>query len=259
MKTFLFVILFFLISSCSLFRVSGSNKLSDSNILDSVFAKTSNFETLSFSFVAKYSDSQNNLSFFGKTQIIKDSVLFMEISPGLGITLAELYATPDTFLIFFPLKNNYYAGNSNLLLNNYGIPFDFISLQNILTASFFSYPYFIDIEDYEFVYENSVFSYKNVVFNKAEPKKIDVLHTFIISNLFFIDEFTVFDYVLHKDLVCKYSKYRLYNDMNLPENIDLTLISIDTVKLNLKRKKVVFNDNLKINFVIPNDAQIIIN
>ena len=256
----LFVILFLLlISSCSVFNILKPNIYvpEQENLIDSVYAKTANFETLSFRFVAKYSDNENNLSLYGSTKIIRDSVLYIKISLGLGITVAEIYATPDSFIIYFPIKNNYLAGNSLLLLDYYGIPLDFSSFQNILIARFFPYPYFIDINNYAFGFDNadSTYFFKNIVYNKSEPDKIDVEHNFLINESFLVEQFHINDYVLYQDLVCKYSKFSSYDNIFFPSNLDLTLLSIDPFHLNLINKKVIFNEDIDINFIIPENAE----
>lgn len=257
MKKIFLILFVFSLSACSVFKnFSKKPEVVQDFILDSIYSKTDKFETLSYRFAANYSSSDQNMSFFGNVSMIKDSLLYMKISPGLGITIAEVFATPDTFLVYMPMQNQYFAGNDRLLLDLYGIPLNFFSIQNLLTASFFSYPYFIDLDDYEFLFTDSTTYFKNVV-NPKNKKIPDVVHIFNIDDSYLINSIIINDNVLHKDLNVEYNEYNNYDNIYFPSSIFLSLYYLDTLILNFKNKKVVFNKPISINFSIPDDAKIL--
>jgi Domain of unknown function (DUF4292) len=259
MKKLFFLIFIFSLTSCSVFKnISNKPDVVQEFTLDSIYSKTDDFETLSYRFAANYTSPDQSLSFFGSVKMIKDSLLYMKISPGLGITIAEVFATPDTFLIYMPMQNQYFAGNDKLLLNMYGIPLNFTSVQNLLTARFFSYPYFIDVLDYELFITDTTTSFENIV-NPKDNKIPDVVHNFDIDNSYLIEKLIINDNVLHKDLEAQYEDYKIYDNIYFPSAIFLSLFYLDTLTLNFKNKKVVFNEPVSINFSIPDDAKVISN
>lgn len=253
----LFIFSLFSISACSVFKnFSKKQEIVKDFVLDSIYSKTAQFETLSYRFAANYSSPDQNMSFFGSVSMIKDSLLYMKISPGLGITIAEVFATPDTFLVYMPMQNQYIAGGDRLLLDLYGVPLNFYSVQNLLTASVFSYPYFISLNDYGLKFTDTTTYFQNVV-NPSNNKIPDVVHIFDIDSSYLINSIIINDNVLHKDLNVKYKEYTNYNNIYFPTSTFLSLYYIDTLTLNFKNKKVVFNKPISINFSIPEDAKII--
>ncbi|MBN2892803.1 MAG: DUF4292 domain-containing protein [Bacteroidales bacterium] len=255
-KFFLVIITFFVfMSSCHLLtKTTKTNTITSSQLLDSV---NKSFNDLTFRFSLKYKDKSSSYTAFGKAILYKDSLLYLSISPGLGITIAEIFINPDTLIVYFPLQNNYFAGNKELLLNKYGVALDFYSLQSIFTGNIFPYPYFYELNNYQAV-TDSIFHLNNIIYNK-NSKFADVVHNFEISPDFLVLGFKIFDYVLYKSLFVDYYNYKLVEQVFLPENIDLTLITTDTLFLNIKNKKFTLDSKANVDFLLPNDAQIIIN
>ncbi len=253
MKNFFIIIsLIFLISSCSIFKQNTSKmKISGTTFIDSV---NKDFKSLSFKFSADYSSNEQKLSFFGSTKIIKDSVMYISISLGFGITIAEIFATPDTFIIYMPVQKDYIAGNKDVILKNYSIAFDFYSLQSIFTADLFSYPYFTDLNSYS-LDKDSLYIFKNLIYNQNNSKIVNIAHLFYITDNFNIKYCEIYDNLLHKDLYINYSNFKTFDNYDLPEHTELKVVSIDTLSLFIISKKVIFNEQINIKFNLPDNAK----
>jgi len=248
---FYFLILFFI--SCGIFKkVSKNPKVA---LIDSIQNNQLKFKTLSYKFNAEYKSVDNNYSFFGSISIIKDSIILANISPGFGITLADIFISPDTIIAYLPLENSYFAGNKDFFLNNYNVALDFYSLQNILAANFFTYPYFENFENYSFQ-TDSILLLSNTLFNKRNDKLVDVYHSFQFTNNFKISNVKIEDNVLHILLFLNYLNYVTYeSNKSMPSDIKIKLYTQDTLSLNLKLKNIQFDKSITNKFKLPKNAK----
>ena len=72
-------------------------------------------------------DSKSN-SFNANLRIKRDSVIWMSISPGLGIEVARVYITPDSLKFINRINNTYFKGDYRFLNSLLQIESNFQSL-----------------------------------------------------------------------------------------------------------------------------------
>jgi hypothetical protein len=258
MRYFILLILCFSFFSCSIFKNKNKNNnvQTAQSVIDSVNFNNNQYKTLTFRFVSVYSDNSNKYTLYGKTEIIKDSILFIDLSLGFGISVANIYALKDTIILYFPIQNNYISGNKEVLLNQFGIAFDFYSLQSILTSQLFPYPYFYKINDY-ILTQDSLIHLSNIILNKSNNHITDVVHIFNINNDYTIHNFFIFDYILNKELYINYNTFIQIDKNIISDNFNLKFITNDTLLLDFKYKKIEYNKSLNIIFNLPDDAKAI--
>jgi hypothetical protein len=248
---FYFFIVFFI--SCSIFKKT--QKITKISVVDSVYTNQLKYNTLSYKLNAEYKSNDNNLSFFGTISIIKDSLILASVSPGFGITLADIIITPDTIISFFPLENSYTSGGSTFFIDKFNIALDFYSLQNILSTCLFTYPFFEKIENYT-ITNDSILKLSNILYNKKNNKFIDVQHTFIFNNNYKITNSIIEDNVLNVILLLNYSNYSKVENIYFPSDIKVNLYSNDTINLNLKLKNIQLNKPIINKFKLPKNAKV---
>lgn len=66
----------------------------------------------------------------------KDSVIWMSVTALLGIEVARLYITPDSFKLMNRINATYKEGAIDKLNERYGIPLHFVDLERLLTGQF---------------------------------------------------------------------------------------------------------------------------
>lgn len=124
------------------------------------------YKYFSARFTASYINQKNETSFSGQIRIQKDSLIWISISPVLGIEMARLLITNDSVKYMNRIDNNYFISDFNYINTLVNSTLDFDMLQAFLTGNDFSF------------YENSSFrasidneEYKLVTTNRRKLKK----------------------------------------------------------------------------------------
>lgn len=253
MKFFIIVFFVFIISSCALFRTTTDIKVN----ADSLDLIKPDYESVSYKFLLKYTSAGQSINLFGNYINYKDSVLFFDISPGFGITFAEVFISPDTTIVQLPLQKQAFVGGSDLFLKKYNIAVNFYSLQAIFNANLFSYPYFINIDDYTVSIDTSYFV-SNKILNKRNKSFTDIFHSFRFYRSNNISNVNISDYVLNKQLLINYFDYNIIDSVySFPNTANIQLIDVDSSFFDLKFKNVKYNNKPSFDFSLKSNVQII--
>lgn len=254
------IILFFLFASSSCYTLKKrikSDKISYNQIYDSIKTRRISYNNLEYKSLVKFSSSTEVHSFYSNVIIYKDSSLFLSAVLPFGINLAKILMTQDSIKFYSPIKNEFLKADSNFLLDNYNLALNYFSLQSILTANFFPYPYFYTPDKYEF-YNDSLFQFTNIIHNKRNQKVIDATSKFSYNKEYLLENVFIEDNILKKKLYIKYSDYKKYNKNYFPSFIEIKIIAnSDTMNLSFKNKNFKINTNSIIKFNIPSNAKII--
>lgn len=105
------------------------NKLKESEL---------NYNYLSVKFNATYEQDKNETKLSGQLRIKRDSVIWISISPTMGIELMRLMITNDSIWYMNRIENTYYSGKFDNLNRFINSTFDFDMLQSFLTGNDFS-------------------------------------------------------------------------------------------------------------------------
>lgn len=103
------------------------------------------YEWLALKFDAKYTENKGSTDFKGQIRARKDSVIWVSISPALGIELFRLIITNDSVKYVNRFNKEYFAGDYALVSRFLQIDIDFDILQSLLLGN-----------DFQF-YENNTF------------------------------------------------------------------------------------------------------
>jgi hypothetical protein len=103
------------------------------------------YEYISARFSASFYQNKNRTSFSGQLRIHKDSIIWVSISPALGIEMARIMITNDSILYMNRLDNTYFISDFDYINTKINSTLDFDMLQSFLTGNDFSF------------YENSSF------------------------------------------------------------------------------------------------------
>lgn len=97
------------------------------------------FNTLSAKFSVHYSQGKNKTSFNGHLRIKKDSLIWLSISPVLGIEIARILITPDSVKVINRVDKTYYCEDFSFVTNYLNSALDFDMLQAFLTGNDFTF------------------------------------------------------------------------------------------------------------------------
>ncbi|MFH0866574.1 MAG: DUF4292 domain-containing protein [Bacteroidota bacterium] len=103
------------------------------------------FEWLSIKFSAAVKIHKSENSFNGNIRIRKDSIIWISVSPALGIEAARAVITPDSVKLLNRLETTYFADDFKYINTLLKTDLDFDMLQSLLVGNDFAF------------YENNVF------------------------------------------------------------------------------------------------------
>lgn len=82
----------------------------------------------------RYADSKQSIAFSAKVRISRDSIIWISVSPALGIEALRVMATPDSVFMMNKIDRTYYAGDYQYLKELLKADVDFQMFQGILTG-----------------------------------------------------------------------------------------------------------------------------
>ncbi|MFN8256448.1 MAG: DUF4292 domain-containing protein [Bacteroidales bacterium] len=259
-KLFVLVIISVLVVSCKQKKlITDIPKLNNMEfVYDSIKNADFNFKTLNVKFNIRYEKKSQTMTLKGNLKMLKDSIIWISLSPGLGIEAAKLMCTNDSIYFMDKMNNTLTKGKYNYINNLYKVSVDFKSLQAILTNNFFIYPSAIDEKD-EFL-KNYIIS-KDSMELSVYRKNFESVENMINldKKRYKINSCLINDVNNRKSLSVKYNKAENNENFNLPGFINIKSASADKfLLLDLEYNKIVMNENLTFSFKVPSDYKIII-
>lgn len=157
------------LASCSSVRKTIKEPLKEQGadyLFDNLKSNELKYTFFSSRFATSFYQNKNETSFSGQIRIYKDSLIWISISPVLGIEMARLLITNDSIKYMNRINNNYFISDFNYINTLINSTLDFDMLQSFLTGNDFSF------------YENTSFKaqidnqeYKLVTTNRRKLKK----------------------------------------------------------------------------------------
>jgi len=225
-------------------------------IFDSMKLKEVNFETLSANFSAEANINNKITNINGQIRLIKDSIIWVTLTPALGIEVFRLLVTPDSIRYLNRLNNTYLIESIRYLNSLAQTDIDFYMLQSLLLGNDFSNfagqqltPFSLRTDNNQFVLHtdnrnkltntipNSQFSIsqsiwlnkqnyrivKQQIKQQGKESKLDIVY----NNFQNIDEqmiphtldFNIFDNNKQSQIKISYNKVTLNPKVNIPFSI----------------------------------------
>lgn len=122
---------------------------SPSVIINKNTKSTFDFEYLGMKLGVDYLKGESNESFKANVKIKKDSVIWLSISPALGIEVFRVIITPDSVKMISKIPNDkyYYEGDFNVIRDMVNMDLNFGMIQDILVGN----PIMMDKQDDKFI------------------------------------------------------------------------------------------------------------
>lgn len=252
-----FVVL--ILSSCSTVRRTIKEPLKEQGA-DYLFSnlKLNELKYTYFSsrFAASFYQQKNETSFSGQIRIYKDSLIWISISPVLGIEMARLLITNDSVKYINRIDNNYFVSDFNYINTLINSTLDFDMLQAFFTGNDFSF------------YENSSFKagidnqeYRLSTTNRRKLKKY-IRHnqatSIPVQNIWLHPETFKISRVMIKELVQEGRKlegryqYVSMGNQLVPASLQFNLETADNKNsISVEYTRLNISDSLQFPFKIP--------
>ncbi len=228
---------------------------------DFLFAKLKEkelkFEWFSAKFSAEYSNKGKENSFSGQIRIRKDSLIWISLTPMLGIEAVRLMISQDSVKMINRLNDTYFAGDYEYVNRFLNTNIDFDLLQAFLLGN-----------DLQF-YENGKFrasidhgeyklstgergKLKKFVRNSQENLKIFIQNIWLDADNFKITHADVKE--IRRDnikLESFYADFEPVDDQLFPMKMNYTIWADNTIKVKADFSKLQLNNPLQFPFKIP--------
>jgi hypothetical protein len=252
------IILFILFYSCNTtknFSFRSVKYLSQSQIYDSIYSSLYNFSSYSSRInISLKSDKSLNLK--GQIRVLKDSIIWISLSPGMGFEVARVMMKPDSVFVLDRIRNTYYYGNYSYVKQLSGINLNFNTVQSLLLNELFIYN--SNSIDTSF-FNNLIIQYdkdKGLTKLKSDTKSnsTNFYTEYIVNNKWKIASIFVDDYKTQRKIDIQYSDYITFDSLLFPKIIDINIIdsSLNIINANINYSKPEFNKSLNFPFSVPN-------
>ncbi len=255
-----FVILMF-VSSCKTTKSTLKKPLKDRGF-DFLYSKMKKNQIKADYFKAKltivyYQEKKSKTILKGQLRIKMDSIIWLSISPALGIEALRLEMTQDSVKIINRLNKTYVTGNYKMVENVMNTTIDYSIVEALLFANDLSQ---YDIKKFKVKVDDNLY---NISIRKRRKLKKYLRQQDNFSKIlvqdFWIDPFT---YRIRKmklnefgdnskSLFVYYDNYELINGRMLPMLITIDVFANKKLQIEIKYKKPEFDNPLTFPFKIP--------
>jgi hypothetical protein len=257
----LLLIISILSFSCKTKKKLEQKRISEiSEIYSNISKQYTDYNTLLIKASTKFDDGKKKLNLKSTIKIIKDSVIIISLSPGLGIEAARIKFTRDSIFMLDRLASKVSMGSYKFVEKKYKIYVSYNDVQSILTNELFIFPIKkgITVKD-ELLNSFTIKQKENSIdFYRKTIEQIENLIS-VNAQTYKIEKYIISDVKNKQNVQVQYKD--VYSDefKNMPKSISV-LSSADGkfIKINLNYTKVVKNKKLNFSFKIPSKYEKII-
>jgi hypothetical protein len=234
-------------------KLKGSNVI---EVFDSLLAHQFDFEWLTAKAEVEYSDMNNEpQSFDVNIRVRKDSVIWISVTPLLGIEAVRVLITPDSMKIMNRLRKTYTARDLSFLDDMLKSHINFEIMQAVLVGNYFPY---LKNEKLKSLYDDSTFVILSTL-NKRQTKRIaeekdptkPIIQDFWIDDHYRINRSKITDDRLNRTLQAEYSDFIEVDQKRFPHNIFVTVQSAAPLKIKVHYTKVQTGEPQSLPFSVP--------
>ncbi|WP_420316683.1 DUF4292 domain-containing protein [Ekhidna sp.] len=193
------------------------------------------FEYLSAKAKFKFDDGEKSVSATANFRIKKDSIIWLSITPGLGIEVSRVLVDTENVFVLDKINKQYYEYTFEELSKEYDFDFNFQMIQSVLLGNLLE-PY--KKQGYE--KSDSYFSY-------TASKGVYLFHNFIGAKSMKLEKVKVFDEGTNNTISVNYSDFVLVDGQVFPNEIsaviDYEAGTKPNTEVNITYNKMVIEDS----------------
>lgn len=226
-------------------------------LLEQLNRKQFQFNYLSAKAAVKVYKDDKKTPFKANIRIKKDSIIWISITPALGIEVARVMITADSVKVINRIEKNYFIGDFAYISKRFNIDMEFDLIQSILVGNAIA---FEDDEKIKFAIDKELYYLGNLKKRKAnkaddKPKKIEkqkeeVISLWVDQNTFKINKFLFSDLTANRFITGKYENFQLVEDQLFPHELAFDFQSEKPAQVELEYSKVSLEEPLKFSFNI---------
>lgn len=244
-------------ASCRTSKVSQANYKrapKPQHLIKEIVASEFNYDWLSAKISGKYKDDGQSFSFKGNIKARKDSIIWMSISPGLGLELGRVLLKTDSIHFLNRFEKVYYKVSYSDLSKTFDSALSFQAIQAILFGNalpFLDQKYYTRVMD-QFFLLSSAQEKQIKKWAKSRRKPNIEVHTILLepSNTK-IHQQQIKNYFSDRRLDVNYDDFEIHNSQYFAESMQINLLASKQMNLRLSYSKVQINKPQKVSFKVP--------
>jgi len=206
--------------------------------------------------ISVVSDKKSKSDFRGQIRIQKDSVIWLSLSPALGIEVARLMISQDSIWFINRIDKTYFKGDYDFINSFFQTTIDFDILQALLVGNDMTY-----YEDESFRAAIDAMEYRLGAAKRSKKKKQLLLEdspNILIQNIWLNpDNFKITKVNLkefgqeNKQLEMRYSHFSAVKNQLVPTELDMLLQSDKKIRIGLHFSNIELDEPLSFPFKVP--------
>lgn len=206
--------------------------------------------------ISLISDKKSKSDFRGQIRIQKDSVIWLSLSPALGIEVARLMISQDSIWFINRIDKTYFKGDYDFINSFFQTTIDFDILQALLVGNDMLY-----YEDDNFRAAIDAMEYRLGAARRSKMKKQLLLEdspNILIQNIWLDpDNFKITKVNLKefgqetKQLEMRYSHFSAVQNQLVPTELDMLLQADKKLRIGLRFSNIELDDPLNFPFKVP--------
>jgi len=224
-------------------------------LIDSVEASHFDFDWFSGKIAGKYKDDTQSFSFKGTIKIKKDSLIWMSISPGLGLELGRVLLDQDSLRFMNRFDKTYFTSSYADLSAKVKSPLTYSRIQDLLMgnslSTFEEKKYYSDIEN-PFFKICSVSEKQLKKMQRSRRKSNKEIYTALVNpENSKIDSQNLTNLKLNRTLLVSYEDFETHNNQDFAESIGLLINTTKSLSLNIAYSRINLSKKVKFSFKVP--------
>lgn len=215
------------------------------------------FKWFSARFSASYAQDKKKTDFSGQIRIQKDSVIWISISPAMGIEMVRLMITNDSVMFLNRWEKTYFKGDYTVVNRFLQTNLNFDILQSFIIGNDFQ---FYENASFRAAQDGGLYRLSTMGRNKIkkEFENNDNGPLMLIQNIwldpysFKILRVNVKEYLLdNRKFEAYYDDFQSLDDQLIPTSINVNVTSQSLQEINIKFSKLSLNEPFTFPFSIP--------
>src|ERR1700739_1403831 len=256
-RILLFVIVMVFIVSCkdtrkiqtsetTYYNASGLKHENASVLLSKLKKRKFDYKWISAHFSFEMDVDSSHTSFGGTVRIRKDSIIWMTISPLLGIEVARVLLNKDTAMFIDKVHDKFFKGNYDFIDSLLDDDVDYELVQSVMVGS--NIDFYNDTAKLKGYFDGKQYllstvtrrEIKRILFhNRPIRTKNDVQFIWFDPKDYHINRIRVEDFVNHRTFDAFYSDFQQVDSvMMFPTHIQYVIQAEKTIKIDLEYKKI---------------------
>lgn len=217
------------------------------------------FNYLTASFSVSYIADKKKISLNGQIRIVKDSAIWISLSPALGIEMARVLITPDSVKFMNRMDNTFFLSDFQYMDKFINNAIDFDMLQAMIIGNDLCY---YENNKFKASVENQQYKLstigrqklKRYIRHKNEALIVLIQNIWINPDNFKIEKINVKEIKAeNKKLEADFSDFLQVDNQFFPTKIMYTIEAERNINIGLRYTKVKINEPHKISFRIPDN------